>query len=619
MPSPAPSATRPPAAPIAAPATAVAPAPRRVAGVRAPAALLLAACAAWSARLLWGSRGYVPMWDARIYAECAVSAAEQPLGLAALRCGGHPSHAYIGVLSLVQRLDVGSPQLLLLANAALLALGAVAFARLLRAVFPDAGLAVERALLVGALLLDPAILSSIVHLNVDVGVLVFLLGAAAALVEHRLWPAALLGLLASFSKETGALLYAALAGTYALVRMLPQPVPRPVQLGAFAAVLGALLSILVVPWGPWSVPLALLVAVAAARLASGTPWRLDGRRLLAGAAALAPLALPPVVYAAHLLWRGHARADGGALWADTSSLDVAQLVLTAQLGPEARTFLAMILVLNFHWILGAVLAADLTVGVRRFLRRLPPRPTPGARPDVLLVVTLFALVATYLVTRFPTLVMARYMVPVFPYVFAAALAALLRLRVPAAARRGVLAAFVVLLAWSARATPDPVSRALWGTYRVGRHALLHVNSLAGTCCGYGLNQAIYNLEFVRFAELTQAALRHVRPVATGRTLVLPGPADWLSVNALDRTETRRLRGRDLVVPPIVRAQDLGAGLVRPDSAWFLDVAYFPGAAELARIARLYHVSAPDSLWIDGYGIGVRRLVRRSDAGGSAAR
>lgn len=594
---------------------------RRVGGPRVLTALVVAACAAWCARLLWWARDYVPMWDARIYAECAVSAAERPFALEALRCGGHPSHAYIGVLSLLQRLDVGNPQLLLLGNAALLALGAVAFARLLRALFPDREVALERALLVGALLLDPAVLSSVVHVNVDVGVLAFLLGAAAALAERRLWLAALFGLAASFSKETGALLYAALAAIHVLAHGLPQPVPRPVRLGAYAAVLGALLSVLLVPWGAWSAPLAVGVALATARLASGTPWRIDGRRWLAIAASHAPLALPPVVYAAHLAWRGHSAAPGGALWAGTSSVDVAQMLLHPQLGAEARTFLALILVLNFHWLASVALAADLVVGVRRFLSGIPldPRPVPHARAGAVLAVTLFAVAAVYLVTRFPSLVMARYMVPVFPYVFAAALASLLRLRVPAVARRVALAAFVALLAWSARATPDPVSRALWGTYRVGRHELLWVNSFAGTCCGRGLNQAVYNLEFVRFAQLTQAALSHVRPVATGRTLVLPGPADWLSINSLDRGEQRRLRGRDLTVPTLMRAQDLADGRALPDTAWFLDVAYFPGDAELARVARLYDVGAPDSLWIDGYGIGVRRLVRRADAAGSAPR
>ncbi|GLC26706.1 hypothetical protein [Roseisolibacter agri] len=615
MPSLAPPDPRPAAVaadpPGAAPSGAAA---RRVPWQRALASLVLVACAAWSARLLWWARDYVPMWDARIYAECAVSAAERPFALEALRCGGHPSHAYIGVLSLLQRLDVGNPQLLLLANAALLALGAVAFARLLRSAFPDEEVALERALLVGALLLDPAVLSSVLHVNVDVGVLAFLVGAAAALAERRLWIAALFGLLASFSKETGALLYAALAAIHVAVLALPQPVPRPVRLGAYAGVLGALLSVLLVPWGPWSAPLAVGVALAAARLASGTPWRIDGRRWLAVAATHAPLALPPVLYAAHLLWRGHANAAGGALWAGTSGGDVAQMLLHPQLGPEARTFLALILVLNFHWIPSVALAADLAVGLRRFVARLAPRTVPHARADAVMVVTLFAVAAVYLVTRFPSLVMARYVVPVFPYVFAAALASLLRLRVPAVARRVALAAFVALLAWSARATPDPVSRALWGTYRVGRHELLYVNSFAGTCCGRGLNQAIYNLEFLRFAQLTQAALSHVRPVATGRTLVLPGPADWLSINALDRDERRRLRGRDLTVPTLMRAQDLADGRALPDTAWFLDVAYFPGDAELARVARLYHVGAPDSLWIDGYGIGVRRLVRRADAG-----
>ena len=52
------------------------------------------------------------------------------------RCAMHPSQAYTGLLALVQHFDIGNTGLLLATNAALFALLAVAFARLLQGVFP---------------------------------------------------------------------------------------------------------------------------------------------------------------------------------------------------------------------------------------------------------------------------------------------------------------------------------------------------------------------------------------------------------------------------------------------------------------------------------------------------
>jgi hypothetical protein len=577
------------------------------------ATLILVAGVLRCAQLLWESRGYVPMWDARLYAQCAVSAAAQPFSMAALRCAEHPSQAYMGVLSLVQRFGVGDPRLLHLANALLLALAAGAFVRLLRATFPAAELAPERALLVSALLLDPGILSAVLHVNVDTGVLVFLLCATAALAEERRWLAAGFGLLASYSKETGALLYAALAGTYVLVSLLPRPIPPHARNALVGGSVGALLPALLAPWGPWSIPLAAAGLLAGARLASGQPWHGDTLRRLGGRVVpMLPLFLPPLLYGAHLVW--HARQPAAsALWAGTSGLDVARAVLTPQVGPISRTYLALIFVLNFHWILAAVIGADLAAGMRRYPSRAAARPVPGAARGPLLLALTFCAAAVYLVTRFETLVMTRYMVPVFPYVFIAALAALLRLRVPSTLRRVVLASTVLLMAWSARRTPDPVSRALFGTYALGRHALLHVNSFAGTCCGYGLNQTIYNLEFLRFADVMQAALDRLRPADGRVVLALPGPADWLSIGPLDRASRRRLMpGPDTRGALLYRAEDLATWRVEADTAWLLEVAYFPPEVDRERLARRFVVGPPDSLWVDGYGIALRRLTRRPE-------
>jgi hypothetical protein len=563
------------------------------------------------AQVLWESRGYVPMWDARIYAMCAVSAAARPFSMDALRCAGHPSEAYIGVLSAFQRLDLGNPRLLHLANALLLCLAAAAFARLLRRTFPAGTLAPERALLLTALILDPAVLSALLHVNVDTGVLVFLLCASAALAEDRRALAIVFGLLASYSKETGALLYAALAGTYALVVLLPRPTPAHIRNALICGGLSAILPALIVPWGPWSVPLALGAALAGARLGFGRPWHTSELSALgARAVPLTPLFLPSLVYGVHLVWHVRQAATGG-LWIGTTGTDIAQSVLTAQLGPISRTYLALIFVLTFHWLISAIIGADLLLGVRRYVSQATPRPVPGAVDRPLVFLLLFAAGAVYLVTRFETLVIARYMTPVFPYVLVAFLAALLRLRLPIAMRRVTMAGFVLLLAWSAHRTVDPVSRALFGTYPFGRRAMLHVNSFAGTCCGYGLNQTIYNLEFLRFADAMQAALNRLHPAHGDVVLSLPGPADWLSIGPLDSASQRQLVPRPVAHEPLLyRAVDLATWSVPVDSAWLIEVAYFRADEDRKRLAERFLIGPPDSIWVDGYGVAIRRLTRR---------
>jgi hypothetical protein len=562
------------------------------------------------------------MWDARYYAMCILEAASGRMTLESLRCAGHPSQAYLGLQALVQRLDLGSPLLLHAVDAALLALAALALARLLRRCFPAAALAPERALVVAALLVDPAVLSGVLHVNVDTGVFAFLACAAAAVVEDRRWLAAACGLLASFCKETGAVLYAALAAAWVLTTLLPDPVPRPLRNALLVAPVAGLAAVVALPSTLWGTPVAVVVCLAAAlgaaRLVHGRPWcGAELRATAARAVPLLPLLAPPALYAAYLAWRSLLPQEG-ALWVGATGGDVIGALLVPQVGPIARTYLALLFVVNFHWLAAAPVAADLLVGARRLARGAPARAVPGAAHQPLLFLGVFCALAVYLVTRFQTLVMARYMVPVYPYVFAVALAALLRLGVPAAPRRAALGALVALLAWSGPRTVDPVSRALFGTYRVGRHELLWINSFAGTCCGHGLNQAIYNLEFLRFEQLMQRALDRLHP-ARERMLVLPGPADWLSIGPLDRGSQRRLWCADAAIPPVLRAQDLADGLARVDDAWFVEVAYFPSEEERARLADRYVVGAPDSLFVDGYGIGIRRLRERVDTVASTAR
>ncbi|GLC26693.1 hypothetical protein [Roseisolibacter agri] len=575
---------------------------------RALAGLVLGGAVGRVAWALWQARDYVPVWDARIYADCIVRAAVAPLAPGALRCAEHPTHAYVAVLAAFQRLAPGSMPLLLLANGLLLLLGALAFMRLLRRVFPDPALAPERALLTAALLIDPVVVAGAVHVNPDFGILVFLLVATAAATERRWGIAAVFGLMAAFSKETGPVLYAALVASFATALVVGLPVARDTRNGLLAGPVAFLLIAALLPWGPWSVPVALLGAGVLLRAAMGARWApLATAARLRRAMPLGTAVLPLVVFTAYMAWRATLPRTS-LLWAASDPGEMLQALVTPHLRPPTVTYFGFLLLVNFHWIPGAAILADLLVGIRGFATGRPSRTVPGADPRMLLACTLFGAAAIFLITRIPTAPIARYMQPVFPVLLLLALAALLRLRVPTAARRATLAALVVLLGASLTRTLDPVSRAVWGTHSVGSREMLWTNRLVHRF-HYGLDEGLYNLEFLRIAQLSQRALDRLHPVRD-RVLVTGSFANWWIVGALDERSQRRFGASPLSAPTLAHAEDVIAGGVRPDSAWYLAYPYIDNLPLLQRLDSTYVIGPPVRVEVDGYVMSLRRLTRR---------
>ena len=103
---------------------------------RSLAWLVLALAAGAAIALISSHSDYIPMWDGRAYAECAVEASLHGLAPFYLRCWGHASHLYLGLLAISQLFDTGNPIALIAVNAIILAVGVAGFHRLTRVVFP---------------------------------------------------------------------------------------------------------------------------------------------------------------------------------------------------------------------------------------------------------------------------------------------------------------------------------------------------------------------------------------------------------------------------------------------------------------------------------------------------
>jgi len=514
--------------------------------------LVLGLAAVAAIALVSGHLDYIPMWDGRAYAECAVEASLHGLAPFYLRCWGHASHLYLGLLAISQLFDTGNATALIAVNAIILALGVVGFHRLTRAVFPDEARRVDRALLSAVFMLQPPLLASVVQPGLDLPVLAGAIWTIALLIERRwAWTAAV-GTAMMFSKETGVMLYGLFLGCWAL----------------------------------WSV--------------RGSGDELRGRWKELRAAW--PVAIPLVVFGAYLAFYRIFRPGQPAMWTAGIDTPLVRQFLVPRVDAYLASYLALVFVLNFAWLPSAWLVTDGVVSAIGYIRRRPRRSVAGADVRVLAFITFLFVATVYALTRFVTFSNVRYLLPAMPLLLVASCAALVRLLPRAGPRRLALVAYAVLLVVSAERTVDPVSRRLWGTFPFGSHEMLRMASMTHECCGIGRDQLVYSLEFTRMHEVMDDALAALR-ADSGSLVVIPANTSWYTIGPVDRTTHRRTLRRTGVVEPIaVEHGEIMKARVRPEQFAFLALPNADVPRALGNLGLYYQWGVPRRFERSGYAI-----------------
>jgi hypothetical protein len=509
---------------------------------------------------------FVPLWDGRSYVECIDAGLRAGLNPLNFNCFGHPTMMYMTILALGQALSPGSAFLLHSTNILLGLVSIAALAQVLRRVLPGSEWRVERILAVSIYAVYPALAANCLNLNPDYGVLVFFLVTMALLVSGRFAWAALAAAFLVYSKETGLLLYLLMMGLYLAIYVLPGP-------------------------GPWK---------HRVRQALRRSMFFSPALFFAGIALLRASGPEPA------RWQG----SGGL--ADLLKVFFFPSVRAALNNP----YYLSVLDINFAWILSLALGAALVVLLARILRRRPMSFPEGDRRGMLFVVLLF--VGTfYLLTRFQTYVTLRYLLPIYPLFFATALFALGFLTRRAWARRGVLAAAALLMFASNYRTIDPVSRAVFGTWRFGDRPILEMTSLTGECCGYGRDQLVYDLEYTKFDDVQNEIYEALRPTPE-TTIVMPTLADYYLAGPLDRrTFHRTLRLTNVFMPRYGLAVPFLHRPRKPEEIYFVGYPNFAYRGELALIEKLYAVEWKREFGSRGYTVPVWKMRLRPEPPGRA--
>ena len=514
--------------------------------------------------ILWPELHYMPIWDGRVYADCAINAAAHGfagLSMESLRCAGHPTQGYLAILAASQLVLPDDIAALHFTNImlGLLALGSIRV--VLAHVFPAPEIARQLDFVTLLCAVHPVVLSTLLQVNVDFGVYVFFFASLAALMSGRFAWTAIAGILLCFSKETGVLVYAVMVGLDALFRPLRTP-------GTFAQRAKSVL-----PMWVTTVPVALFALHVAG-------WN--------------------ATHVKPAVWRqGWQRGTmEGFKFFDLSD-------------PIFVSYAAGLFLLGFMWVISAAIGADLAVAGVRMARRLPKRVVRGADPGRLAYLSLLTVVLTYALTSFRTWSNLRYFALIYPLLVILAFAAMLRLGAAPRARYAAMSVVGGLFLLAVYTSTDPVSREVYGTFRAGPRDMYRMASITGEHAGPGIDDLVYNLQFTGFHWALNAMFATMRPTAA-TTVVFPQTNRWGLWAPLDARTFERVPPRAGTVTPAY-ADEAMVGVLgdrMPRELWLVEQ---PNDGDTLAVRSLHHFYADAGsarYTARGLTVTARHLVRR---------
>jgi hypothetical protein len=407
----------------------------------------------------------------------------------------------------------------------------------------------EMALMTALFVFHPSVVSGMMHFCLDVGVLVFFVLYWVQLLKERRAAAALLGLLLVFSKETALLLL---------------PIP---------------------------------FVFCLLRHNRSDQWQWFRRHL-------GVLAVPYLAFGFFVVYKTMYRHELG-VWRFYPGYDSYTAFGPARVAvnyfgelPSLINYLGMIFVMNFNWLL--VLLWGVLLGMV-LGRRRPEKPAPQRRTAFLLLFCFVA--ATIVLTLVRPYSNVRYVMVAFPIMFLAVVQLSCVAGVSSLTRAAWALAGLALFAWADLRTIDPVSKAFFGTFNFGSHPMLYMTKRTGEPVGFGQDQLVYNLEFVKFRQLLEMAMRDIRPTAQTYFLSYPKISGY-TFTSLDRDCRLTFETNGAFSPQYLSSARLLQLPRLPKDVYYLDFPNYDSRADIALAGEHYPQKTARVYDLNGYQLNV---------------
>lgn len=529
-------------------------------GIPGPVREALPALVVFSLLLLPFLR-HLPILDGFLYYECLKQAVHGPEHFHGFACINHPSLLFMGLYALPEYFFPGKAIAIQITTMLLGGLSIVAFSSILRILVPSRGFAFVRALTSLLYASQPVVIASTPNFTLDVGLTFIFFPFLLCLLRKQYGFAALLGILLTFTKETGLILYCLTLLLWFFVFLVPRHI----------SLLRAFRALLAERW--LFVPVFLIGLYMAVQISLLHSYPFHEYTRLSFVSRLFAL-----------------------------TVDRRLLVLLGEV------FFA-----QFRWIQTLILLAGAAV----FLRHSSGRKRligSSMQARSTLFITLLYITGALLLTRLHAYNNPRYFMVLYPLGSALVLVCL---RFLIGKGKLILLYLLLILSLNVPAllrSNDPVSELLLGSFPFGRHRLYAMTvATDDRCCGFGQDQLIYNLEYTKLLVLLEEALQWIHPTATAIVVTYPIAYSFLW-NTVDPVTFRFSQEPGSLH---IHSTGFGALLERkrlPEEIYYIEFPNFFDTANLETLRKSYATVEMREFQSSGYAMRAYRMRLRGKNG-----
>jgi hypothetical protein len=500
---------------------------------------------------------YIPIWDGWQFSRCYMKAVTNET----LDCYRHSAFLHTFLFSLTQRIDLGNFQLIYATNLLFGIAGLICLRSLLAYLFSARLSPANLTLLTFCFGLNPVFLVHVIQPCLDFTLPILLIMILLFLFTNRFILAAAAGILLVFTKESGFMLYSL------------------------------------------SVFLFLLLMIFNDRSLLHDLVKLLRKTII--------LIIPVLLFGIYM--RLVPDTQIGSTWTE----GVMKMFRFYLVSDVMQAQLMSLFVINFNWIISAVILINAAVLAVQYLRfsthKAVIKSVFNKSYEGIYFCVLFVAIV-YFLTRIPFVNNPRYMLPALPVMiilFGGSLINVLRKQTLITV---ALTIVLTLLTVSSLRTIDPVSKKAMGTFKFGSHEMLQMARFEELKHGYGRDHLAYNFEFTQFHYITEKIFRKV---GWARNFVIPRELTWLpDFGAFDTVSGRRSIRGDRVRSLIFIYSDEITADNAPQEIYYISYPNYDrdnmNANNRAKLSRMYDFKEVIKVENGGYAIDVFRYVLKKN-------
>jgi len=270
-------------------------------------------------------------------------------------------------------------------------------------------------------------------------------------------------------------------------------------------------------------------------------------------------------------------------------------------------YLSGIFIVNYNWILTVL--AVIGTGKHMF-NKIAGKGIPETGINIKHISFLYILIIPlfFILTFYKTFVNLRYFIPIYFVMMILSFFSLTKIFNKSFVRRIFLLLITAVFLYTNFRTTDPVSKKIYGTFKFGKHDLLKMTSITDECCGFGRDQIMYNLEYLKITEILDEIISDLRLKPDTAIAYQPLVGLW-GIDRIDKNTYKRTYSGENSFKPLIVNWKWDRLEEKPGYIYFIEFPITESEPALVNYLNYYDIVSVKSYSKDGYSMKVLTMKK----------